>query len=398
MYSCYKKEEEEMLNKLPKDFDPEVYLELNPDVKVAGVDPAQHYLEFGIKEKRDYTSAILHRELAKYSSDKPSNANAFDLFDGVWSTYFEDMKGEKLTKGNFNGTNDSRMEWLASKVTLNNQKVLELGPLEAAHTLFLEKNGADVVSVEGNIGAFLRCLIVKNQYSLTSKFLLGDFNALNTDDAKFDLVCASGVLYHMAEPVKFLEKFSRCSDRLFLWTHYFESDFSKWNNKLESYINNGKWNYKNPEIVNYDGLDVKIIKQQYGDSLGWSGFCGGPEDYSYWIDKNDLLNLLSKLGFSKIEIAFDEVNHQNVRVSVCLRKSELIIRLACHQLIHRYFIPIKVCNSSDQFLVVSMIADRTTNSYFHVCTFLKQCFAIICITKPFGLYPLVALLRSLEDR
>lgn len=33
-------------------FDADVYLELNPDVKAAGVDPYRHYLEFGINEKR----------------------------------------------------------------------------------------------------------------------------------------------------------------------------------------------------------------------------------------------------------------------------------------------------------------------------------------------------------
>jgi predicted 3-demethylubiquinone-9 3-methyltransferase (glyoxalase superfamily) len=35
-----------------KHFDPNVYMELNSDVKAAGVNPYQHYLEFGIKEGR----------------------------------------------------------------------------------------------------------------------------------------------------------------------------------------------------------------------------------------------------------------------------------------------------------------------------------------------------------
>ena len=34
------------------EFDPNVYMELNPDVKAARVNPYQHYLEFGIKEGR----------------------------------------------------------------------------------------------------------------------------------------------------------------------------------------------------------------------------------------------------------------------------------------------------------------------------------------------------------
>jgi hypothetical protein len=37
---------------LPPDFDPELYLEANPDVRAAGVDPVAHYLKFGRREGR----------------------------------------------------------------------------------------------------------------------------------------------------------------------------------------------------------------------------------------------------------------------------------------------------------------------------------------------------------
>jgi hypothetical protein len=40
--------------RLPDDFDPQRYLALNPDVKTAGVDPAQHYLNYGAYEHRRY--------------------------------------------------------------------------------------------------------------------------------------------------------------------------------------------------------------------------------------------------------------------------------------------------------------------------------------------------------
>lgn len=33
-------------------FDPEIYLQPNPDVAQAGVDPFEHYLNFGIRERR----------------------------------------------------------------------------------------------------------------------------------------------------------------------------------------------------------------------------------------------------------------------------------------------------------------------------------------------------------
>lgn len=39
---------------LPSDFDPEAYLLLNPDVRMAGMDPVHHYLQHGRKENREY--------------------------------------------------------------------------------------------------------------------------------------------------------------------------------------------------------------------------------------------------------------------------------------------------------------------------------------------------------
>ena len=40
---------------LPKDFNPDKYLELNPDVKFASVDPMKHYIECGFFEGRKYS-------------------------------------------------------------------------------------------------------------------------------------------------------------------------------------------------------------------------------------------------------------------------------------------------------------------------------------------------------
>jgi hypothetical protein len=43
------------LSRVPEGFSPGRYLELNPDVAAAGVDPVQHYLEYGFREGRRYS-------------------------------------------------------------------------------------------------------------------------------------------------------------------------------------------------------------------------------------------------------------------------------------------------------------------------------------------------------
>jgi hypothetical protein len=42
------------LEQEPNNFDPQRYLELNPDVKEADLDPKEHFLKFGAKENRPW--------------------------------------------------------------------------------------------------------------------------------------------------------------------------------------------------------------------------------------------------------------------------------------------------------------------------------------------------------
>jgi hypothetical protein len=294
---------------LPTDFDSQTYLELNPDVREAGVDAIEHYLRYGVIEGRAYKRRGKDFEdtLAEFLTESAVDQNAFELFSKSWTTYFDGVR----TGGTSPLGNDARIKWLLDRVNLADKSVLELGPLEAGHTCMLEKAGAKVLAIEANKGAFLRCLIVKNHFGLRSKFLLGDFEKTEFSGENYDLVMASGVLYHMREPVAFLEKFGNLTDKLFIWTHYFEPNLSRWNENLRHQIDSGKWDIGNPIVVSVGHLKIRTIRQHYKESLGWSGFCGGTDTYSSWIYREDLLSLLDFLGFKKIEISFDEVGHQN---------------------------------------------------------------------------------------
>jgi hypothetical protein len=174
----------------------------------------------------------------------------------------------------------------------------------------LEKAGAHIYAVEANVDAFLRCLVVKNIYDLQAKFELGDFMKSFGSKQQYDLVVASGVLYHMTNPVELLEKIAAATDKLFLWTHFYEPDISKWALHLQSRIGM-KW--KPRETLSYDlkGLKVRVVPQYYGEALGWEGFCGGPEITSQWIYRDDLLDALKVLGFNDIRISFETFDHTN---------------------------------------------------------------------------------------
>jgi hypothetical protein len=244
----------------------------------------------------------------EYSDLIPDIENQFQLFKSSWTSRIPQIK---LSPGSIPLFEDSRILWFIEKMgSINNLRVLELGPLEGGHSYMLENHGAEVTAIEANVNAFLRCLIVKNHFNLKTQFILGDFTKLQTG-SKYDMVVASGVLYHMTDPVGLLKKLSAISPVLFLWTHYFEPDTKKWAPELQSQIGI-KWR---PDLMKIDQslgfLNIRIVPQNYNESLGWEGFCGGPEKYSHWIYKEDLLSALRELGYDQLEISFDNPLHPN---------------------------------------------------------------------------------------
>ena len=133
-----------------------------------------------------------------YVANSPTPQNAVDLFKGEWSSKLpDDIRVESGTAELFS---DARILQMLDRLGgIEGLSVLELGPLEAAHTTMLDRAGAaSVTAVEANTRAYMKCLIVKELLGLkVSKFLLGDLNAyMEETTERFDLCVASGVLYH----------------------------------------------------------------------------------------------------------------------------------------------------------------------------------------------------------
>lgn len=304
-----------MSEELPDDFDPLFYLQMNPDVAAAGFDPVAHYLQYGRREGRVYNSdnvsgisKHLQKSLARYCSDVPCYKNAFELFQGSWSTRIPGM----INTGQFEGFDDSRIEWMLKEIgDISGFSILELGPLEAGHSFMLERAGGEVTAIEANYGAFVRCLVVKNHLGMKAKFLLGDFEKYDFGANKYDLIVASGVLYHMVDPVGLIKKLSEGTRRIFLWTHYFDENLDRWSPELRPLITQGKWEVSNIESQKLGVFTIRLVKQNYLEALDWSGFCGGTREYSYWIFRDDILSLLRVLGFEDIRIGFDMPSHPN---------------------------------------------------------------------------------------
>jgi hypothetical protein len=244
-----------------------------------------------------------------YVSSAPSPQNAIDIFKGEWSSTLPEPFSH-LSSGPSRLFDDARIHWLAEEIGgFTNKSVLELGPLEAGHTYMVEKLGASsIVAIESNTHAFLKSLIIKELFELKhARFLYGDFIAfLQQEETPIFQVClASGVLYHMQNPVELIALLTRrCSEHLFLWTHYYDATIISANPSLSPKFNDSAQS-------EYAGFQHTLYRQEYQAALEWSGFCGGNAPVSAWMTRADIIRCLEYFGFEVQGINFEHPQHPN---------------------------------------------------------------------------------------
>lgn len=257
--------------------------------------------------------------LDQYVMRDPSDQNILDLFDGEWSSRMPAASELTTKPGTAALFEDGRITWAEQHLgSFSGSEVLELGPLECGHTYMLHERGAkSIISIEANSRAFLKCLCVKELFGLDRAHLrLGDFVAfLRGNEKKFDATIASGVLYHMQQPMEVLDLMSRSSDRLFIWTHYFDAGVIAANEAVAK-------KFGQPQHASYNGFQYEFARQSYEKALDWAGFCGGPETQSAWLTRDSILGFLQHCGFSSLETAFEHPNHPNgPSFAICAKRA-----------------------------------------------------------------------------
>lgn len=188
------------------------------------------------------------------------------------------------------------------------QRVLELGPLEGGHSYMLARLGARLVTaVEANPRASLRLLCVKELYSSTAVTpLLGDLLPLlhATEAGAYDITLASGVLYHMVEPLVLLDLVARSADRLCLWTHVYDPVVAP------SREDAGLFGAPAPVALG-DFCCGGALRRYPEDALAWAGFSGGAATHAIWLTREGILRFLAERRFATISIEFDHPDHPN---------------------------------------------------------------------------------------
>jgi len=246
--------------------------------------------------------------LDSYIKTAPTIENAVNIFAGEWSSIFPPPHQE-VTQGRADLFRDPRIQWLIEELkSVKDHTVLELGPLEGGHSYMLEQAEAQqVTAIEANTRAYLKCLVTKEVLELKRvRFLCGDFiEYLHQDASVFDICLASGVLYHMLNPVELIALLARhCKKHVFIWTHYYNEEVIKQHPVYSSMFT---------DVVqqDYQGFKHTLYRREYETALEWQGFCGGNAPHSFWMQRDEILAALHYFGFENVRVNFEDANHPN---------------------------------------------------------------------------------------
>ncbi len=106
----------------------------------------------------------------------------------------------------------------------------------------------------------------------------------------------------MIDPAELLALMSKVSDKVVLWTHYYDPEVIGRNAQLAS-------KFEEPANKTHDGFEYNAYKYSYKDALVWAGFCGGSNPCSHWMTRDDILACLKRFGFNRFEIDFEYTDH-----------------------------------------------------------------------------------------
>jgi Protein of unknown function (DUF1698) len=237
-----------------------------------------------------------------YEADRASAENAVKIFEGQWVST---LPGFDI--GSVPLFHDHRVKWSIDQAGgLAGKNCLELGPLEGGHTFMMHSAGAASITViEANSRCYLKCLVVKELYNLiNAKLLFGDFVSwVASTKQKFDYIHASGVLYHLVDPISTLNSLCSLTDQIYIWTHY--ADLSAMSEKDPRYVEG----VVKQESVKVGSKSFVGLRRKYNtNSKADPKFCGGIHLDPIWIEKNAILEVLAINGF-QTRIEHDSADH-----------------------------------------------------------------------------------------
>lgn len=234
-----------------------------------------------------------------------SSANAVDLEDLCWEHFLRSEHDGEMVSNRVNipivSQADTKLGGLA------NSTILELGAYEGYYSACFEKFGSrEIIAIEANPRNFLKCCAVKNHLGLNrTTFLLGDCaEYLRTCQRRFDFVCATGILYHLFDPISALNHICRVTDRIIIDTTYYHPD-----PKLQGFKFTGA-----TKPIDFPGLETHVLHERLNTVKAY-GKKHGIDKVAWMFELNTLEQYLDLQGF-RHETIFKKESYDPHRVRV----------------------------------------------------------------------------------
>ena len=185
---------------------------------------------------------------------------------------------------------------------LEGLRVADLGCNEGGFSLALAQRGAEVVGMEAREENVAKCRLLADHFALPKlRFVQGDVKELRAEThGAFDVVLALGILYHLDDPVGWLQQVTAATRAVvFIDTHFappegadlgaLEPGLAGRLGPVETRSAEG-WDYDGRWFHEYDGEAER-------DAMPWASF-SNPD--SFWLTKRSLLRAVHRAGFDAV--------------------------------------------------------------------------------------------------
>jgi SAM-dependent methyltransferase len=192
------------------------------------------------------------------------------------------------------------------------KRMLDLGCLEGYFAVECALQGATVVAVDGKIKNLKKCEFIRSALGIDkTKLTLVRNDAMNVTRAaygSFDGVLALGLLYHLADPFRFLTNMAEVCDRFILIdTHV----------ALEDRVptDRGGWRPELSPVTEFSYREKRYRGRWYREfepgtpqvKKDLSVAASLTDDAAVWLVEDSLISLLHDVGFPQVEkISFAE--------------------------------------------------------------------------------------------
>ena len=237
----------------------------------------------------------------------PSPVNAVELFAGEWASHFPTGFPEFKGGGSAGLFEDPRIHWANDRLRalgsgFAEAEVLELGPLEGGHTYMFSQLGArEIVALEANGRAFLKCLVTKEVLGIErARFLLGNaLPFLRENQRMFDVGVACAFLNHMLQPVEVIELLARSCRAVVLWNVVFSPALFEKQPAL-------KPTFGPPQRSIWKGFEHTLHPHTYTAGFGYRTFWGGMASSCCWMESTDIVAALKHFGYTHVTWSEDD--------------------------------------------------------------------------------------------